>query len=203
MEAENARLKQQKVNISLLISSNTGFTSYGILLAFYHLLGPAVDHLQYWGVLTKSKQKNCPTKLTPMDHFFLTLVKLKLNLKVKGSALRFGISPAAVSRYFTTWICFLYKYLTEINWMPSVEQVLGTLPSAFVEHYPTTYKIIDGSEIFIQTPSDLQMQSSTWSSYNHHNTAKFLIGCTLYFLYIPTLRRVHLRCGNNSCIWFF
>ena len=34
------------------------------------------------------------------------------------------------------------------------------------------------SEIFMETPSDLHMQSSTWSSYKHHNTAKFLIGCT-------------------------
>ena len=27
-------------------------------------------------------------------------------------------------------------------------------------------------------PSDLHMQSSTWSQYKHHNIAKFLIGCT-------------------------
>ena len=30
----------------------------------------------------------------------------------------------------------------------------------------------------METPSDLHMQSSTWSNYKHHNTAKFLIGCT-------------------------
>ena len=41
-----------------------------------------------------------------------------------------------------------------------------------------TYAIIDGSEIFLQTPSDLHMQSSTWSQYKHHNTAKFLIAST-------------------------
>lgn len=27
-------------------------------------------------------------------------------------------------------------------------------------------------------PNDLQIQSSTWSSYKHHNTAKFLVGDT-------------------------
>ena len=32
--------------------------------------------------------------------------------------------------------------------------------------------------LFIQTPIDLQLQSSTWSSYKHHNTAQFLITCT-------------------------
>ncbi len=36
--------------------------------------------------------------------------------------------------------------------MPSVEQVLGTLPPSFKEKYPNTYAIIDGSEIFIETP---------------------------------------------------
>ena len=62
--------------------------------------------------------------------------------------------------------------------MPSVEQVAGTLPCAFKEKFPTTFAIIDGSEIFIETPTDLHMQSSTWSQYKHHNTAKFLVACT-------------------------
>lgn len=45
---------------------------------------------------------------------------------------------------------------------------------------PKIYVIIDASEIFIKTPSDLYMQSSTCSNYKHNtgNTAKFLIGCT-------------------------
>ena len=77
-----------------------------------------------------------------------------------------------------SWICFLYNHLKEIDWMPSVQQVSGTLPSAFDDKYPSTYAIIDGSEIFLETPSDLHMQSSTWSNYKHHNTAKFLIACT-------------------------
>ena len=83
-----------------------------------------------------------------------------------------------VSRYFTTWVCFLYQQLKEINWSPEVDQVLATQPIAFKEKYPTTYSIIDASEVFIETPSDLFMQSSTWSNYKHHNTAKVLIGCT-------------------------
>ena len=45
--------------------------------------------------------------------------------------------------------------------MPTVEQVSGTLPSAFRFKYPNSYAIIDGSEIFIETPSDLHLQSNT------------------------------------------
>ena len=62
--------------------------------------------------------------------------------------------------------------------MTSVEQVMGTLPTAYREKYPTTYPIIDGSEVFLESPSDLAMQSSAWSQYKHHNTVKFLVACT-------------------------
>ena len=44
--------------------------------------------------------------------------------------------------------------------------------------YSNTYIIIDATEIFIETPTDLQLQSSTWSNYKHNNTGKVLIGCT-------------------------
>ena len=138
-------------------------------------------------------------KLLPIDQLLMTFVRLRLNLKVVDLAFRFGISPVVVSRYFTTWICFLYHHLKEINWMPSVEQVAGTLPPVFRERYPNTYAIIDGSEIFIETPSDLHIQSSTWSSYKHHNTAKFLIavtpnGCVSFIspLYVGSISDVEL-----------
>ena len=62
--------------------------------------------------------------------------------------------------------------------MPTVQQVARTMPCAFKEKFPNTCAIIDASEIFIETPSDLHMQSSTWSQYKHHNTIKFLVACT-------------------------
>ena len=73
---------------------------------------------------------------------------------------------------------FLYHHFKELNWSPTVEQVMGTLPYSFQMSYPSTYAIIDGSEVFIDTLSNLFMQSSTWSQYKHHNTVKFLVACT-------------------------
>ncbi len=32
-----------------LVQFYTGFTSFTLFLAFFELLGPAVDHLSYWG----------------------------------------------------------------------------------------------------------------------------------------------------------
>ena len=159
-----------------LVRTYTGFPSYVLLLAFYAFLGPAVDHLKYWG--TKGCSNHRQKKLNPLNCLFLTLIKLRLNLTEQDLAFRFGISTSTVSRYFITWVCFLYNHLREIDWCPSPDQVACTLPHAFKDKYPTTYIIIDASEIFLETPSDLVLQSSTWSNYKQHNTAKYLIGVT-------------------------
>ena len=154
-----------------LFSFYTGFKSYQIFLAFY-------EFLNYWGSKITTHQRKKTTKLKPIDQHLMTLMKLRLNLKTLDLSFRFGVSKSAVSRYITTWICFLCNHLKEVDWMPSFQQVSATLPPAFRDKYPSTYAIIDGSEIFLETPSDLHMQSSTWSSYKHDNTAKFLIACT-------------------------
>ena len=191
LEAENAKLKNTmfkgaKLTVDelkdddRLFSFYTGFKSYQIFLAFYEFLGPAVNMLNYWGSKKTTHQRKKATKLKPIDQLLMTLMKLRLifNLKTLDLSFRFGVSKSAVSRYIMTWICFLYNHLKEVDWMPSVQQVSATLPPAFRDKYPSTYAIIDGSEIFLETPSDLHMQSYTWSSYKHHNTAKFLIACT-------------------------
>ena len=94
--------------------------------------------------------------------------------------------------------------------MPSTEQVRATLLHAFKEKYPDTYTIIDGSEVFIEKPSDLHMQSSTWSDYKSHNTAKVLLGCTpngavMYIspLYVDSISDVQLTrvSGFVDALW--
>ena len=99
----------------------------------------------------------------------MTLVKLKLDLRERDLAYQFGVAVSVVSKYFITWVCFMYCHLREVEWVPSVEQVQGTLPLSFKEKYPNTYIILDASEVFIQMPTDLHLQS---------NTSKFLVGCT-------------------------
>ena len=159
-----------------LVRCYTGFPSYVVLMAFFDFLGSAVNHIQYWG--SKKGSSNRQKKLDPLNCLFLTLIKLRLNLTEQDLAFRFGVSTSTVSRYFITWICFLYNHLKEIEWCPTADQVAGTLPHAFKQKYPTTYIIIDASEIFLETPTDLMLQSSTWSNYKQHNTAKYLVGVT-------------------------
>ena len=161
-----------------LVSLYTGFPSYDVLLSFYKFLGPAVENLQYWGTKPKTKATRRRMKLDPFNQLFTTLVKLKLDLNIRDIAIRFQVSTSTVSRYFITWVCFMYHELKEVPWFPSKRQIAGTLPYAFRERYPTRVAIIDTSEIFIETPSDLMLQSTAWSNYKHHNTFKFLIACT-------------------------
>jgi len=170
---------EQIANNDDLIRFYTGFNSYSLFLLFFEFLGPAAHQLQYWGDAERKTSRRRKTRvLSPLNQYFLTLVKLRLNLREKDLAYRFGVSTALVSKFFVTWICFMYHQLKEIDWTPSMEQVASTLPSAFQEKYSSTYSIIDATEVFLETPSDLFMQSSTWSNYKHHNTAKALIGCT-------------------------
>ena len=165
-----------------------------VFAAFFEFLGSVVNKLHYWGTREGQRELHHTRKLDPMNHLFMTLVKLRLDLKLTDLAFRFGISKSLASRYITTWISFLYHHLKEIKWMPTVEQVSGTLPYSFSRYstrglerqtvglfrnnYPNTFAIIDGSEIFLETPSDLRLQSSTWSQYKQYNTVKFLVACT-------------------------
>ena len=158
------------------MSFYTGFSSYEVFLCFFEFLGPSVHSLRYWG--NKSDSKGKRKKLDPINQLFLTLIKLRQNPKERDLAVCFGIFVSTVSKYFITWVCYLYSHLKEIDWMPDVEQVRSTLPVAFQKDYSDTYIIIDATEIFVETPTDLQLQSSTWSNYKHNNTGKVLIGCT-------------------------
>ena len=174
----------------------TGFVTFQILLYFFEFLGPVVDKLNYWGTKEGERSRHRHRKLSPLHIFFLTLVKLRLNVRVMDLAYRFRLSVSQTSKYLTTWICFLYHHLQETDWVPTVEQVKGTLPTGFKEKYSTTYAINDASEIYMETPSDLFLQSSTWSQYKHHNTAKCLVACTpnggTYMFYFPTLCQLNL-----------
>ena len=206
LESEHSKLKEASVKKHFrikdiqdddrLVSFYTGFVSYMVLSAFFEFLGPVVSNLTYWGSKKGSPRRRYSLKLDPKNLFFLLLVKLRLNLKLKDLAFRFNLSSSQTSRYLTTWICFLYHHMKEIDWMPTVHQVTGTLPTAFRERFPTTYAIIDGTEVFIETPSDLAMQSSTWSQYKHHNTVKFLVACTpngaICFVFVGSISDVEL-----------
>ena len=113
-------------------------------------------------------------KLNSRDEFLLTCMKLKLGLLNKDLANRFGISAALTSSIFNTWLLAMYKTIGKYVYWPSKEEVFVSKPARY-RHLPDLRAIIDCSEIFIETPKDPLLQTSTWSDYKHHNTLKFLV----------------------------
>lgn len=61
---------------------------------------------------------------------------------------------------------------------PTREDVDRHMPDGFKELYPSTIVILDCTEIFVQTPSSLLLQSQLYSSYKSSTTLKGLIGIT-------------------------
>eukprot|EP00117_Sycon_ciliatum_P028388 scpid50189/ scgid22824/ len=61
---------------------------------------------------------------------------------------------------------------------PRPSQVSERLPDVFKDLYPTTFLIIDATELKCEVTSSLPAQSQLYSSYKTHTTLKGLIGMT-------------------------
>lgn len=115
-----------------------------------------------------------PRILDQRDEMLLTFMKLRLGLLFEDLADRFEISKSCASKIFQTWIRALSIALGSMIYMPDEENIRESTPARF-QKYSRLNGIIDCSEIFIETPKNLELQSATWSEYKHHNTIKFLI----------------------------
>ena len=123
---------------------------------------------------------NCPgagrkAVLSPEDELLMTLMRLRLGRLEEDLAFVFGVDTATVSRIFTKWINFLFLRLGDLPIWPPVATVQEHMPSFFKEAYPSTYAIIDATELKCETPSSLPLQSQLYSSYKSHTTKKGLV----------------------------
>ena len=112
--------------------------------------------------------KGRPRMLSPLEEFFLVLVRLRLRLLEQDLAYRFGISQPTVSRIFNTWINFLFLQFEQLPlWTPKA-LIVSHMPKVFKERYPSRV-IIDATEIFVQKPAVPELQQLTISNYKSHN----------------------------------
>ena len=72
----------------------------------------------------------------------------------------------------------MYSSMDFLVYWPEREQLKLTLPISFREKFSSCAVIIDCFEVFIDSPSDFLARAQAWSSYKHHNTAKYLIEIT-------------------------
>ena len=118
-----------------LIKFYTGFTDYKILMAFYNevLESDALFMRQWSGQRSKCEYEDVkvgPSYKFPLkEQFFMTLVRVKLELLELDIATRFGISQASVSRITNTWINLMYHNLKSIETFPPWHIVKNTCRS--------------------------------------------------------------------------
>ena len=80
-----------------------------------------------------------------------------------------------IYKYFISVFIFLSDTMSDWNSFKSVKHLFLSVrwPTLISSH--DLIGIIDCSEIFTETPKNLELQSATWSDYKHHNTLKFLV----------------------------
>ena len=93
-------------------------------------------------------------------------------------AFRFSVSESTASSIFTTWVKFMCKELQWLILWPDRSTIQRNMPDMFLKYYPKCRVIIDCTEVYIETPSSLEIAAMCWSNYKQHYTVKFLIGIT-------------------------
>ena len=114
--------------------------------------------------------------LNPDEQIGLFWMKLKTNESFRLSGLHFDVSDKSASKIFQRVLDAQFEVARKELWWHSREEVQAMMPESFKLLYPLTRVIIDASEIFIQTPSDVAASVLCWSSYKNHHTLKFLVG---------------------------
>ena len=169
-------LKNSNVRFYTYLPSMEMFEDLHRLLSPYVVRRCFIPRSKSQRLFDGTPKKSGPTrKLESRDELLLVLMKLRLGLLVKDLSDRFGISDSTCSKIFTSWIKAMSAVLRATIFIPDLGVVNATCPARF-RKYNNLVTIIDCSEIFIQTPKDLELQSCTWSDYKHHNTLKFLVG---------------------------
>ena len=140
----------------------TGLPSYARLKAVFDFVSASMDENPHFA-------------LPLFQQFFVTIMKLQLNLTDQDLAYCFGVNQSTISRNFRKWIDIMDTRLEPTIRWPSQEEVKKTMPMEFRKYFKQCICIIDCFEVFCERPSDLMARAQTFSNYK---TIKFLIGIT-------------------------
>ena len=100
-----------------------------------------------------------PSKLSLEDQLLLTILRLQHGRVEQDLAYVFGIHQSNVSRILAKWINYLSLRLGDIQLMPSWQEVEASLLIVFREAYPSTFCILDATELLCEIPSSLSLLS--------------------------------------------
>ena len=130
------------------------------------------------------RNKGALDKLTSSQKLLLMLMKLRCNFTQSDLACRFRIEESSVSLILNQWIPMLKVQLNALIRWP--QTTIGPTDPPY-DLLPNAVAIIDGTEIFIQRPSNLATQKSSYSDYKSHTTVKYLVGIDTFtgvFVYV-------------------
>lgn len=111
------------------------------------------------------------------QQFLLVLMKLRQNFDLKELAFKFQVPERTVSTLFNSWIDFMYGRLGNVSIWPHRDSIRENMPDNYRAEFPTTFAILDCTEIKTEKPTSLLLQSQTYSNYKSANTLKCLIAC--------------------------
>ena len=111
------------------------------------------------------------------DQFLLVLMKLRNDFEMIDLAFRFKLSQPVVSILFNEWINYIFHKVAELPIWPHRSVIQKIMPKQFKHDFPNTMAILDCTEIKIQKPSSLKLQSQCFSDYKSTTTLKSLIVC--------------------------
>ena len=100
----------------------TGLTSWALFLHVFNFLSSHVKHSR--------------RVMTPMDQFFLVLVKLRLDLHFQDMAYRFAVSLGTITNIFHEWLEIMSMRLKFLIMWPSREILSENMPQVFKDLYP-------------------------------------------------------------------
>lgn len=155
----------------------TGFSydEFNKLCAFFRI--PSTADTQTLSPVTYLRVDQKINLMPVRQQFLLVLMKLRQNFDLKELAFKFQVPERTVSTIFNSWIDFMYGRLGSMSIWPHRDSITENMPDNYRAEFPTTFAILDATEIKTEKPTSLLLQSQTYSNYKSANTLKCLIAC--------------------------
>ena len=164
--------------ISKMMEYSTGFTyeRFNQLCSIFGIPNDP-DTIQVH-VPIKYKRNDWKVVEMPLrSQLLFVLMKLRNNEDLQNLAFRFHISKQHASVLFNSWVDYMFDILGELPIWPHRDVIAEHMPTKYKLDYPSTFAIIDCTELKIDKPTSLAIQSKTYSNYKSTNTLKSLVAC--------------------------
>ncbi|XP_036429311.1 uncharacterized protein si:dkey-20i10.7 [Colossoma macropomum] len=127
--------------------------------------------------LTYRKETWHTKKMPFRNQFLLVLMKLRNNYDMKDLAFKFQIDVKSTNLIFNAWINYLYLRLGQIPVWPHRDIITARMPDNFKKDFPTTFALLDCTELKLERPTSLLLPSQAVSDGKSSNTLKGLVAC--------------------------